>query len=157
MADNFADFWPNFLLSEIHRFQRLVQAAGSPVDAHILQVIACSQLLLLTFDRDKADENFNAVEALWNERESISCEIDTVQPKRLTVTSISLQTSIAFETVRRRVARMEQKGVITKSREYGILLSTHTEFGQFIIRECKQQGQGAFTNLLHRFCSYLDR
>lgn len=42
MADNFADFWPNFLLSEIHRFQRLVQAAGSPVDAHILQVIAWS-------------------------------------------------------------------------------------------------------------------
>ena len=73
MADNFADFWPNFLLPEIHRFQRLTLAAGSPVDAHILQVIACSQLLLLTFDRDKADENFNAVEALWNKRESISC------------------------------------------------------------------------------------
>lgn len=157
MADNFADFWPNFLLSEIHRFQRLVQAAGSSVDAHILQVIAWSQLLSLTSDGDIADRNFNAMEARWNDRKTIFCTIDTASPKRLTVTSISLQTSIAFETVRRRVAKMEQKGVITKSREYGILLSTDTEFGRFIIRECKQQGQGAFINLLHRFCSYLDK
>lgn len=148
--------WPNFLLAEIHRFQQLTQAAGNPIDAHILQVIACSQLLSLTSYRDKADGNFNAVERLWNEGGDIFCEIDNIPSKQLTVTGISLQTSIAFETVRRRVARMEQRGMITKSREYGILLSTDTEFGQYIIGECKQTGKGAFANLLHRFCSYID-
>ena len=81
MADNFADFWPNFLLSEIHRFQRLVQAAGSPVDAHILQVIAWSQLLSLTSDGDIADRNFNAMEARWNDRKTIFCTIDANQFK----------------------------------------------------------------------------
>ena len=83
--------------------------------------------------------------------------MDTVQSKRLTVTSISLQTRIAFETVRRRIARMEQKDVIAKSCEYGILLSTQTEFGKFIIEECKQTGKGAFSNLLHRFYSYIEK
>lgn len=119
-------------------------------------MIAWSQLLSLTSYRDKADGNFNAIETLWNEGGNIFSRIDTVPPKPLAVTSISLQTSIAFETVRRRVARMEQRGMITKSREYGILLSTDTEFGQYIIGEWKQTGKGAFVNLLHRFCSYID-
>lgn len=156
LADNFADFWPNFLLSEIYRFRRLTQAAGNPIDAHILQVIAWSHLLSLTSDRDKADRDFDAIEPLWYYAQNLSHGINSLATKKLTVTSISTETSIAFETVRRRVARMEQRGMITKSHEHGALLSTDTEFGQYIIGECKQAEQGAFIFLLHRFCSYME-
>lgn len=156
LVDNFADFWPNFLISEIHRFQRLTEAGGNPIDAHILQVITWHHLLLIISDRDIASGDFNAIESVWNDRRNSSGGLTTPSLKKLKVTSIALQTSIAFETVRRRVARMEQRGVITKSREHGILLVTDTEFGQYILAELKQSEQGAFTQLLHRFCSYVE-
>jgi hypothetical protein len=156
LTDNFADFWPVFLLTEINRFRKMTEAAGSPADAHIMQVVAWSYLLTTTLDRNMEEKDFQSVLSAWNVGLQTKKDKKNALGKRLTVSSIAHQTSIAFETVRRRVAKLEEKGFITNSREHGILLNPQSEFNKNILQELHPMEQKSIINLFHLFCGYMN-
>jgi len=155
LTENFTEFWPVFLLSEINRLRKMTEAAGSPTDAHIMQVVAWSYLLTTTLDRKMAEKDFQSVVSAWNEGLQTTGDKKGALDKRLTVSSIAHQTSIAFETVRRRVAKLEEKGFITKSREHGILLNPHSEFNREILQELHPMEQKSLVSLFQIFCGYM--
>ena len=155
LTDNFVDFWPIYLLSEINRFRNMTEAAGSPVDAHIMQVIAWSYLLTTTLDQNMEEKDFKSVLSAWNVGLPKGKGKKDRLGKRLTVSSIAHQTSIAFETVRRRVAKLEKKGFITNSREHGILLNPKSEFNKEILQVLHPMEQKSIVNLFHVFIGYM--
>ena len=155
LTENFAEFWPVFLLSEINRLRKMTEAAGSPTDAHIMQVVAWSYLLTTTLDRKMEEKDFQSVLSAWNSGLQTTVDKKGTLDKRLTVSSIAHQTSIAFETVRRRVAKLEEKGFITNSREHGILLNPHSEFNREIVQELHPMEQKSLVSLFHLFCGYM--
>ncbi len=155
LTENFAEFWPVFLLSEINRLRKMTEAAGSSTDAHIMQVVAWSYLLTTTLDRKMEEKDFQSVLSAWNSGLQTTVDKKGTLDKRLTVSSIAHQTSIAFETVRRRVAKLEEKGFITNSREHGILLNPHSEFNREILQELNPMEQKSLVSLFHIFCGYM--
>ena len=155
LLENFVEFWPIYLLSEINRFRKMTEAAGSPTDAHIKQVVAWSYLLTTTLDQNMEEKDFQSVFSAWNEGLQTKQDKKNALGKRLTVSSIAHQTSIAFETVRRRVAKLEEKGFITNSRAHGILLNPQSEFNREILQELHPMEQKSVVDMFHRFCGYM--
>ena len=96
LIENFAEFWPIYLLSEINRFRKMTEAAGSPADAHIMQVVAWSYLLTTTLDQNMEEKDFQSVLSAWNVGLQTKQDKKNALGKRLTVSSIAHQTSIAF-------------------------------------------------------------
>jgi hypothetical protein len=156
LIENFVEFWPIYLLSEINRFRKMTEAAGSPTDAHIMQVVAWSYLLTTTLDQNMEEKDFQSVLSAWNVGLQTKQDKTNALGKRLTVSSIAHQTSIAFETVRRRVAKLEEKGFITNSRAHGILLNPQSEFNREIVQELHPMEQKSIVNLFHFFCGYMN-
>ena len=156
LTENFVEFWPIYLLSEINRFRKMTEAAGSPTDAHIMQVVAWSYLLTTTLDQNMEEKDFQSVLSAWNIGLQTKQDKKNALGKRLTVSSIAHQTSIAFETVRRRVAKLEEKGFITNSRAHGILLNPESEFNKEILQELHPMEQKSIVNLFHLFCGYMN-
>ena len=155
MTENFVEFWPIYLLSEINRFRKMTEVAGSPTDAHIMQVVAWSYLLTTTLDQNMEEKDFQSVLSAWNVGLQTKQDKKNALGKRLTVSSIAHQTSIAFETVRRRVAKLEEKGFITNSRAHGILLNPQSEFNREILQELHPMEQKSVVDMFHRFCGYM--
>ena len=155
LLENFVEFWPIYLLSEINRFRKMTEAAGSPTDAHIMQVVAWSYLLTTTLDQKMEEKDFQSVLSAWNVGLQTKQDKKNGLGKRLTVSSIAHQTSIAFETVRRRVAKLEEKGFITNSRTHGILLNPQSEFNKEIVQVLHPMEQKSVVDMFHRFCGYM--
>ena len=155
LVENFADFWPQYLLFEIYRWRKITEISGSPADAMILHVVAWNYFLSTTLDQKIESKDFESVLKAWNVGFDDSSDKNSPLKKRLTVSGIAHQTSIAFETVRRRVSKLEERGLITNSRERGILLRPDTDFNKKIVEDLHPMEQKSMINLLHRFCSYM--
>ena len=155
LIENFADFWPQYLLFEIYRWRKITEISGTPTDAMILHVIAWNYFLSTTSDKELESKDFQSVLHAWNVGFNNCSGKNSPLKKRLTVSSIAHQTSIALETVRRRVLKLEERGLITNSRERGILLRPESDFNKKIVEDLHPMEQKSMINLLHRFCSYI--
>ena len=96
LIENFADFWPQYLLFEIYRWRKITEISGSPVDAMILHVIAWNYFLSTTSDQELESKDFQSVLKAWHVGFDNFSDKNSPLKKRLTVSSIAHQTSIAF-------------------------------------------------------------
>ena len=147
--EKFSEIWPDILLFFIIRKQKLNATLGNPLDAIIMQVICWHHFLLSIRETGEADDStFDTALKLWsqynNDGESAGVS------KRLTFVAIERLTAIPFETVRRRVRGLEERGWVIIKEETGIDLNIESAVNQLIVEEVHPFEKQQFVKLLSK-------
>ena len=147
--ERFSEIWPDILLFFIVRTQKLNATLGNPLDAMIMQVICWHHFLLSIRETvDVDDSSFDTALRLWS-RYNNDGDPPRVS-KRLTFVAIERLTAIPFETVRRRVRGLEERGWVIIKDETGIDLNVESQANQLIVEEVHPFEKREFVKLLSK-------
>ena len=111
----FGSVWWRFLEFEISRSRKIMEFAGNPVSALILQVVAYHNLTVVQTIAKK--ENYEGIREQWllgNEN------IPSDMPRKLSYAAISDITGLDKETVRRSVKKLAEQDWIVIDQKTGI-------------------------------------
>ena len=111
----FGSVWWRFLEFEITRSRMIIEFAGNPVSALILQVVAYHHLTLVQSGTNK--KNYEEIREKW---EVGDLDAKSSLPLKLSYASISDISGIDKETVRRSVKKLAEQGWVVIDQETGI-------------------------------------
>ena len=127
--NKFSSFWIHFLSHNVLRTRFLIKKIANINDALIIQAISWHHYLLSIQDNEAlSNSTYNEALNKWNEDFSIT-------NKKLTISNVADLTSIPFETVRRHVIYLQEKGWIKYSRKNGIIFNSKSEINNIIFNE----------------------
>ena len=111
----FGSVWWRFLEFEISRSRMIIEFAGNPVCALILQVVAYHHLTLVQSGANK--KNYEEIREKW---ESGDVDTKSILPRKLSYASISDISGIDKETVRRSVKKLVEQNWVVIDQKTGI-------------------------------------
>ena len=111
----FGSVWWRFLEFEISRSRMIIEFAGNPVSALILQVVAYHHLTLVQSGANK--KNYEEIREKW---ESGDVDTKSILPRKLSYASISDISGIDKETVRRSVKKLVEQNWVVIDQKTGI-------------------------------------
>ena len=111
----FGSVWWRFLEFEISRSRMIMEMAGNPISALILQVVAYHNLTIVQSGLDK--QNYQVIRDHW---ESGAKNINSDVPRKLSYAAISDISGIDKETVRRSVKKLAAQEWVVIDQKTGI-------------------------------------
>ena len=111
----FGSVWWRFLEFEISRSRMIIEFAGNPVCALILQVVAYHHLTLVQSGANK--KNYEEIREKW---EAGDVNTKSSLPRKLSYASISDISGIDKETVRRSVKKLAEQNWVVIDQKSGI-------------------------------------
>jgi hypothetical protein len=111
----FGSVWWRFLEFEISRSKLMIEVAGNPVSALILQVVAYHHLTVVQASLNK--ETYDEIRRQW---ELSDIDINSDMPQKLSYAAITDITGIDKETVRRSVKRLNEQEWVVVDQKTGI-------------------------------------
>ena len=111
----FGSVWWRFLEFEISRSKMIMETAGSPVSALILQVVAYHNLTVV-----QSVVNEQRYEEIREQWESGNKNKNSDMPRKLSYSAISDITGIDKETVRRSVKKLAEQEWVSVDKKTGI-------------------------------------
>ena len=129
---NFIEFWPRFLALNIFRNKKMVQLAGSGVNAMVMQVVYWHELMILK--EGDMGQSYDEAVALIQEFGSVE-DMENFKAKKLTVSLISEMISVPYETTRRHITELTSQGLLIAHERLGFVVNKDTEFHQLILSD----------------------
>ena len=115
LKNAFGSIWWRFLEFEISRSRMIIEFAGNPVSALILQVVAYHHLTLVQSGANK--KNYEEIREKW---EASDVNTKSSLPRKLSYASISDISGIDKETVRRSVKKLAEQNWVVIDHKTGI-------------------------------------
>ena len=154
ITQKFSLIWPDILLFFVVRTQKLNATIGDPIDFMIIQVVCWHHFLLnIRETTDIDDSSFDMALKLWS---GFNIDDGTSNgSKRLTFVAIESLINIPFETVRRRVRRLEKRGWVIVNDATGIDLNVDSPVNQLIVQEIHPFEKQEFVRMLSKISKVL--
>ena len=111
----FGAVWWRFLEFELSRSRMMIELAGNPVSALILQVVAYHHLTLVQSGANK--QNYEEIRKKW---EASDVDAKSSVPRKLSYAAISDISGIDKETVRRSVKKLAEQNWVVINQKTGI-------------------------------------